>query len=148
VVPAPDEFDDKDKEAEQKIKGLSSEISTLMEQNQLDRALKKIMEFSMFFNQYFQHKEPWKKGLGTNSCVYLSVNAVGSIAIALYPFLPTSSGKLWAQLGLSGKITDKSWKSISELMLKPSHKLGNVAPLFTKVEEDDIKKRKEKFATN
>ncbi len=102
----------------------------------------------MFFNQYFQHKEPWKKGPGTNSCVYLSVNAVGSIAIALYPFLPTSSGKIWAQLGLSGKITEKSWKSISELMLKPSHKLGDVAPLFAKVEEDDIKKRKEKFATN
>jgi methionyl-tRNA synthetase len=148
VIPTPSEFDEKDKEAEQKIKGLSSELSTLMAQNHLDRALKKIMEFSMFFNQYFQHKEPWKKGPGTNACVYLSVNAVGSIAIALYPFLPTSSEKIWGQLGLSGKITDKSWNSISELMLKPSHKLGDVSPLFAKVEEDDIKKRKEKFATN
>ena len=148
VIPTPSEFDEKDKEAEQKIKGLSSELSTLMAQNHLDRALKKIMEFSMFFNQYFQHKEPWKKGPGTNACVYLSVNAVGSIAIALYPFLPTSSEKIWGQLGLSGKIMDKSWNSISELMLKPSHKLGDVSPLFAKVEDADIKKRKEKFATN
>ena len=30
-------------------------ISALMEQNHLDRGLKKIMEFSSFFNQYFQH---------------------------------------------------------------------------------------------
>jgi len=147
VIPTPDEFDDKDREAEQKIKGLASDLSALLEQNHLDRALKKIMEFSMFFNQYFQHKEPWKKGPGTNACVYLSANAVCSIAIALYPFLPTSSKKIWAQLGLSGEITKNSWKSISELMLKPSHKLGDVSPLFVKVEEDDIKKRKEKFAT-
>ncbi len=146
VIPAPDEFDDKDKEAEKKIKTLASELSALMEQNHLDRALKRIMEFSMFFNQYFQHKEPWKKGLGTNTCVYLSANAVCSISIALYPFLPTSSEKIWMQIGLSGKITDTLWKSISDLMIKPSHKLGDVAPLFAKVEEADIKKRKEKFA--
>jgi methionyl-tRNA synthetase len=148
VVPAPDEFDEKDKESEQKIRNLATELGALMEQNHLDRALKKIMEFSMHFNQYFQHKEPWKKGPGTNTCVYLSVNAVGSIAIALYPFLPSSAEKIWSQLGLSGKITERQWKTISEMLITPSHKLGDVSPLFVKVEDADIKKRKEKFATN
>ena len=71
-----------------------------MEQNHLDRALKKIMEFSSFFNQYFQHKEPWKKGPGTENCVYLSVNAARTLAIAIYPFLPDSSQKIWIQLGV------------------------------------------------
>lgn len=147
VVPSPDEFDDKDKEAEQKIKNIASEVGALMAQNHLDRALKKIMEFSAYFNQYFQHKEPWKKGPGTNTCVYLSVNAVCSIAIGLYPFLPQSAEKIWQQLGLSGKITDKSWVSVSEISLKPSHQLGQITPLFAKVEDADIKKHKEKFAT-
>ena len=60
-IPETESFDDMDSEAEQKIKSLATDVSSLMEQNHLDRALKKIMEFSSFFNQYFQHKEPWKK---------------------------------------------------------------------------------------
>ncbi|MEK6877680.1 MAG: methionine--tRNA ligase, partial [Thermoproteota archaeon] len=82
VIPAKEEFDDIDKEAENKIKNLSSAVGELLDQNNIDRALKKILEFSAHFNQYFQHKEPWKKGKGTNNCVYLSVNAARSIAIA------------------------------------------------------------------
>ena len=68
-IPDPEDFDKKDSEAEQKIKSLASEVGSLMEQNHLDRALKKIMNFP-YFNQYFQHKEPWKKGPGT-AVVYI-----------------------------------------------------------------------------
>ncbi|MFY9301094.1 MAG: methionine--tRNA ligase [Candidatus Nitrosotenuis sp.] len=145
VVPAPDAYDEKDKEAEEKIKGLSVDLFALLEQNHLDRALKKLMEFSTYFNQYFQHKEPWKNGPGTKTCVYLSVNAVRSISVALYPFLPKSAEKIWQQLGLSGKVTDNAWQSISEILVKPEQKLGEISPLFARVEEADIKKHKEKF---
>ncbi len=147
IIPTPDAYDEKDKDAEGKIQSLSSELYSLLEQNHLDRALKKIMDFSGFFNQYFQHKEPWKKGQGTNTCVYLSVNAVCSIAVALYPFLPQSAEKIWRQLGLSGEVKNTPWKSISEISLKPLHKLGDVSPIFAKVEDADIKKHKEKFET-
>jgi methionyl-tRNA synthetase len=147
VIPSPDDYDDKDKDAEAKIMGLASELSNLMNQNHLDRALKKIMEFSTYFNQYFQHKEPWKKGPGTHTCVFLSVNAVRSIAIALYPFLPKSSEKIWQQIGLSGTVSEKQWDEISKIAVNPSHKLGDIAPVFAKIEEEDIKKRKEKFDT-
>jgi methionyl-tRNA synthetase len=105
------------------------------------------MEFSTYFNQYFQHKEPWKKGPGTNTCVFLSVNAVRSIAIALYPFLPKSSEKIWQQIGLSGTVSEKQWDEISKIAVNSSHKLGDIAPVFAKIEEEDIKKRKEKFET-
>lgn len=147
VIPSPDDYDDKDKDAEAKIMGFASELYVLMNQNHLDRALKKIMEFSTYFNQYFQHKEPWKKGPGTNTCVFLSVNAVRSIAIALHPFLPKSSEKIWQQIGLSGTVSEKQWDEISKIAVNPSHKLGDITPVFAKIEEEDIKKRKEKFET-
>ena len=147
MIPSPDDYDDKDRDAETKILGLASELSDLMNQNHLDRALKKIMEFSTFFNQYFQHKEPWKKGPGTNTCVFLSVNAVRSIAIALYPFLPKSAEKIWQQIGLSGTVSEKQWDEISTISVNSSHKLGDITPVFAKIEEVDIKKRKEKFET-
>jgi len=145
VIPETENYDEKDIEAEIKIKNLSLELGILMEQNHLDRALKKIMEFSSFFNQYFQHKEPWKKGPGTANCVFLSVNAARSMAIALFPFLPESSQKIWEQIGLTGKVNDTKWDSISDIGIKSGHILGDVSPLFVKVEEEDIAKYKKQL---
>ncbi len=142
IVPEPDSFDEKDSEAEEKIKNLSADVGSLMEQNHLDRALKKIMEFSSFFNQYFQHKEPWKKGLGTANCVYLSVNAARAISIALFSFLPESSQKIWEQLGLDGEISTSSWCDMSLLAIAPNHVLGDASPIFAKVEASDVEKHK------
>jgi len=145
IIPETESYDDKDTEAENRIKNLSSEIGTLMEQNHLDRALKKIMEFSSFFNQYFQHKEPWKKGPGTATCVFLSVNAACSMAIAIFPFLPESSQKIWEQLGFAGKVNENKWDFISNLLVKPGHHLGEISPLFVKVEEEEIEKYKKQL---
>lgn len=145
VIPEPENYDEKDTEAESKIKNLSGELGLLMEQNHLDRALKRIMEFSSFFNQYFQHKEPWKKGPGTTNCVFLSVNAARSIAIALFPFLPESSQRIWDQIGLSGKVRLNKWDSISDIAVKSGHRLGNATPLFAKIEEADIAKYKKQL---
>ena len=148
VVPPPEDFDDQDKMAEEKIKNLSKDVGDLMEQNHLDRALKKILEFSAHFNQYFQHKEPWKKEKGTQTCVYLSVNAVASIAITLNSFLPQSASKIWQQLDMKNDLMKQSWNSASELLVKPNHKIGSVSPLFSKVEDNDIEQHKKKFQSN
>jgi methionyl-tRNA synthetase len=142
-IPEPEAHDQLDKDIETKIKNLSHDVGGLMEQNHLDRALKKILEFSANFNQYFQHKEPWKKGQGTNTCVYLSVNAVRSLAIALYPFIPESAQKIWSQLGLEGNVSEQRWDSISEITIQSGHDLGTPTPLFNRVEESDIKNHKE-----
>jgi len=144
-IPSPEEFDELDKATEEKIKTFAKDVGDLMDQNHLDRALKKILEFSAHFNQYFQHKEPWKMGPGTNTCVNLAVNAVKSLAIALCPFLPSSAEKIWSQLNLAGKVSEQRWDSISEISIKQDHEIGKPEPLFQKVEESDIKKYKEKL---
>ncbi|MDE1769097.1 MAG: methionine--tRNA ligase [Thaumarchaeota archaeon] len=142
VVPPTNEFDVNDKETQDKINNFSSELSPLMEDNSLDKALKKIIEFSAHFNQYFQKKEPWKGGAGANNCVFISVNAVKSLALSLCPFLPESSQKIWEQLGMSGNVSDQSWSSISKIEIKEGHKIGPVSPLFKKVEATDIELHK------
>jgi len=145
VVPEPEKFDEKDSESEQKIKSLAEDIGKLMEENHLDRALKQLMEFSAHFNQYFQHKEPWKKGPGTNACIYLSVNAVRSIAICLQSFLPKSSQKIWSQLGLDGNVSDVNWNEMSNLELKSGHKIGTTEPIFSKIEQSVIDEEQSKL---
>jgi methionyl-tRNA synthetase len=144
-IPETESFDEKDFEAEQKIKNLAITVGQLMEQNHIDRALKKIMEFSSFYNQYFQHKEPWKKGPGTTNCVFLSVNAVRTLAIAMSSFLPESAQKIWNQLGLNGKVSDNMWSEMSELGISSGHDLGEASPLFARVDADDITKYKKQL---
>ncbi|QMU55106.1 MAG: methionine--tRNA ligase [Nitrosopumilus sp.] len=141
-VPETESFDEKDSEAQQKINNLATDVGALMEQNHLDRSLKKIMEFSSYFNQYFQHKEPWKNGPGTANCVYLSVNAARSLTIAAFSFMPESAQKIWNQLGLEGNVNSCSWSEMSELKIPSGHMLGDSSPLFVKVEKSDIAKHK------
>jgi methionyl-tRNA synthetase len=138
VVPQTSEFDASDTEAENKVKNFSSELTPVMEDNYLDKALKKILEFSAYFNQYFQKKEPWKGSAGANNCIFVSANAVRTIAISLYPFLPESSEKIWSQLNMEGSISNQKWSALSEIAVLPGHKIGVVSPLFKKVEASDI----------
>ncbi|MGI0059013.1 MAG: class I tRNA ligase family protein, partial [Nitrosotalea sp.] len=145
VVPNTIEFDQSDKDAQEKINNFSAELTVLMKDNSLDKALKKIIEFSAHFNQYFQKKEPWKGGAGSNNCILISVNAVRSLAISLYPFLPESSQKMWEQVGMEGSVSGQSWSSMSEITIKEGHKIGISSPLFKKIEAADIEVNKAKL---
>ncbi|MDE1724774.1 MAG: methionine--tRNA ligase [Thaumarchaeota archaeon] len=145
IVPNTNEFDEIDLDAKNKINNFSSDLAFLIQDNSLDKALKKILEFSAYFNQYFQKKEPWKTGPGSNNCIFISVNAVRSLAISLHPFLPESSQQIWEQLGLTGNVSTQSWSSMSELAIKEGHKIGSIAPLFAKIEASDIEIHKAKL---
>ena len=145
VVPSTNTFDPADKDAQDKITNLANELTPLMEENSLDKALKKILEFSANFNQYFQKKEPWKGGDGTENCIFISVNAVRTLAITLFPFLPQSSQRIWSQLNMSGNVSAQNWSSISEIVIKAGHKIGEASPLFKKVETADIQTYKSRL---
>ena len=138
-------MDSADKDAQDKITQLTRELTPLMEENSLDKALKKILEFSANFNQYFQKKEPWKSGNDNENCIFLSVNAVRSMAIALFPFLPESSQRIWSQLNMNGNVSTQNWSSISEIAIKAGHKIGEASPLFKKVEMADIQTYKSRL---
>ena len=73
------------------------------------------------------------------------VNAVRSLAIAVFPFIPESAQKIWQQLALAENINESSWNDISVLGISPGHALGDASPLFAKVEESDIKKYKKQL---
>ena len=145
TVPPTIDLDESDKEAQAKIKNLSKELTPLMEDNDLDKAIKKIIEFSAFFNQYFQKKEPWKGANDANNCIFISVNAVRSLAISLYPFLPESSQKIWSQLNMEGIISNQMWNSMSDIAITQGHKIGVASPLFKKVETTDIQTYKSRL---
>jgi len=145
-VPSPaEEYNEIDTSFEKKIWNIEETVREDMERIELDKALKKIVGFSIHCNQYFQKNEPWANEKRATNCLYLCVNAVRSLAILLEPFLPFSIEKLWDQLNLQGSVHEQEWDSISKLMVKSDHNIKKPEILFKKIEDEDIKKQKSKL---
>lgn len=165
-VPAPGEYEAIDDGAIMEITKISQKVGNFLENNETDRGLKRILEFSKYFNQYFQKKQPWKnQGKHENSnttnsknpskiltdnnatTLFIAANAVSSLAILLEPFIPFSSEKIWSQLGMgvSSDLYRQPWDSASKLNIEPGHIITEVKPIFRKVEIKNLTIEKSKL---
>lgn len=145
-VPSPaEEYSALDTSFEEKIWNIEDEVGKEIENLNFDRAIKKIIEFSNYCNQYFQKCEPWSDEKRATNCLYLCANAVKSLAILLEPFLPFSAQKLWNQLKIKKSLYEQGWDSISKTLIEPDHNINKPEILFKKIEEEEIKKQKEKL---
>ncbi|WP_144728623.1 methionine--tRNA ligase [Candidatus Nitrosocosmicus arcticus] len=139
-------LDSVDKQALIEITQIAYIVGELIFGNEIDKAMKRILQFSTFFNQYFQSKEPWKSRQESNNSIWISANAVRSIAILLFPFIPTSAQKIWKQLGISENLSDQDWYSASELRIPNDHNIGNdIIPIFKRIERTEIEDQKTGF---
>ena len=139
TIPNPIEYDDNDKKVLEEIKIIGNKVADFILRNETDKALKCILSFSSLLNQYFQKKEPWKNPKQSSSSLFVSINAVRSLSILLEPFIPFSAEKIWQQISLEGNVHEQKWNAIGAITLKAGHILGNIQPLFKKVDEVKIK---------
>jgi methionyl-tRNA synthetase len=165
-VPVPGQYSSIDDGGIAEINNISHQTGEFLQKNEADRGLKRILEFSKYFNQYFQRKQPWKSqgiaaGRGTISrndagdisaensatTLFISVNAVASLAILLEPFIPFSSEKIWGQLGMgmSSDVHKLQWELASKLNMKPGHSIANIRPIFHKIDAKEIAVEKARF---
>jgi methionyl-tRNA synthetase len=155
-VPLPGQYDSIDKEGIEEIENISHQTGEFLLKNEADKGLKRILEFSRFFNQYFQKKQPWKNKEITASAgspdatattLFISVNAVASLAILLEPFIPFSSEKIWSQLGMevSSDLRYLKWTHASKLNIKSGHSIASVRPIFQKIDSKEVAKEKARF---
>ncbi len=139
TVPSPGNLDEIDNNAVEEIRKIAHVIGELLYNNQIDKAMKGILQFSCHLNQYFQNKQPWKYTATSKNTIWVSVNGVRTMAILLYPFIPKSAVAIWNQLGINDEITNQNWYNASELVIKEGHKIGNdINPIFEKIEKKDI----------
>ncbi len=144
-VPKAETYDGLDREFEEKIKAIANDVGEEIKKGELNKGLRKILEFSSFCNQYFQQKQPWADKENAKTCLYLCVNAVKSLAILLEPYLPFSAEKLWKQLNLKNSVHNQNWSSASKITIKSGHKINEPRILFRKVQDEEIRKEKEKL---
>jgi methionyl-tRNA synthetase len=146
-IPARTTLDGLDKQALTEIGQIAYAVGELIFGNEIDKAMKRVLQFSTFFNQYFQSKEPWKSHHDSNNTIWISANAVRSIAILLFPFIPSSAQKIWKQLGFLENLLDQDWYSASELRILQGHSIdSNIIPIFRRIERAEIENQKAEFS--
>jgi methionyl-tRNA synthetase len=144
IVPKPSGIDGT---IEKELAATVYETGRLLSSNEIDKSLKRILKYSNYMNHYFQTNSPWANKDTSNTTVYISVNAVRSLAILLEPFIPFSCEKIWSQLKLgSGNIHQQVWESADDIRAIPAgHELGKVEPIFRKIEAKEIEQWKNKL---
>ncbi|HXE09329.1 MAG TPA: class I tRNA ligase family protein, partial [Acidobacteriaceae bacterium] len=83
-------------------------------------------------------EEPTDKEIVSN-CLYEVAESIRIITAMLYPIMPHTTAKVWAQLGLgdieqaacNGELKDLKWGG-----LKPGRKLGALAPIFPRAPKE------------
>jgi methionyl-tRNA synthetase len=124
----------------------ADEAGSLLASNDVDKTLKRILKYSSYMNLYFQANAPWANKDTASTTLYVSVNAVRSLAILLDPYIPTSCEKIWKQLNLDGCVHEQAWESAKELdAIRPGQELGKVEPIFRKIEAKEIEQWKAKL---
>ena len=142
-VPNPGALDDLSAQLLDTARQRFEEAATNLEAVRLRNALNSAMALAQEANRYIDQRAPWqavktdKEGAATTLWTCLAV--INCLKTMLCPFLPFSSEKLHALLGLSGTVEEDGWNwdtqglTIGQALLKPE-------PLFTKLDEADIEK--------
>ena len=100
---------------------------------------------------YLTASAPWKQLDGVTDeqqqalradILYTAAEAIRIITALVYPVIPYSAAKVWAQLGL-GDITQADLKDPHWRGLKPGTKLGELTPLFPRADKEIITRMNE-----
>jgi methionyl-tRNA synthetase len=116
----------------------ADETRALLKQNQLQAALQSIWSLVNRANKYVDETAPFKlakdpaQAKRLDEVLYNLAETCRVLAVLLNPFLPETSGKIYAQLGLKDspeKFSEATWGK-----LKPGHAIGEPSPLFPRKE--------------
>ncbi len=142
-IPSPHE--NKDRDLEQKIKdwfepdkGLLNRMGELLGKVEFHHALTHLWGFIGEVNEYIQRAVPWKETDQDtlSNILYTLSEALRLIAVSVYPFMPSTAEKIWAQLNLGGTISginyeaEASWGRTS-----PGTKIIKGPALFPRIEK-------------
>jgi methionyl-tRNA synthetase len=115
------------------LEATNSTLASLKE-NELQTALEWIWRLITRANQYVDQTAPFKlakdpaQAKRLDEVLYNLAETCRVLAVLLWPFLPGTATRIYAQLGLTGspdKFTEATWGG-----LEPGHKIGEPAPLF------------------
>ncbi len=112
-------------------------------------ALANLWDFLGEVDGFITAEAPWKVATAgddfrfqLNDILYIAAESIRIITALVYPVIPYSAAKVWAQLG-QGDITKANLRNLQWGGLKPGTKLGESTPLFPRAEKEAITRMNE-----
>ncbi|XP_066440525.1 methionine--tRNA ligase, cytoplasmic isoform X1 [Eleutherodactylus coqui] len=126
------------------------QYNQLLEKVRIRDALRCILNISRHGNQYIQVNEPWKCIKGSpqeqtraGTVTGLAVNMAALLSVMLQPYMPSISAVIQEQLLVPQEVNVLT--SEFHCVLPQGHRIGNVSPLFQKLENDQIESLRKRF---
>jgi len=138
-VPHPGEQKKEDNKLREKVKQVILQLDKLMDELAFSEALSLIWEIVRFANLYIDRSAPWRlakegKRERLSTVLYNLLETLLIVAFLLFPFIPKSAERIWAQLGIEDNLTKKRWDEVESWgYLTPGIKVNRGAPLFPRI---------------
>ena len=139
-IPTLGKMEEEDKKLNDVIINSLSDLRSLIDNQELNQYLKKVINISFNANKYFNDQKPWslkeKNPKRMNTILYTILNQIRSISILLNPIIPIATEKVLSTLSVEkANINLESLKNTKSL--KPGIKLKKTDILFKKIENDN-----------
>ena len=139
-IPSNFKLNDTDKQLLNNLKNSLPNLISLMDNQELNEYIKKVVSFSFDANKYFNDSEPWavKKNNPErmNAILFTIVEQIKNISILLNPIIPNATNKVLSMINIS--VENISLDKIKDSnILNTKKEIGNLEILFTKIEDDN-----------
>jgi methionyl-tRNA synthetase len=138
----------------EEVGSLMSNAIESMEKQRFKEALRTIMGIAQLGNALLQEAAPWKfigledseERSNSLSSLAMSWRLCKCLAVALRPFLPFSSDRIWGMLGEILKIDEVLWDDALDITSPLSWNPETPSPLFSRLDLDEILSKESSLA--
>ncbi|MFH0731423.1 MAG: methionine--tRNA ligase [Candidatus Omnitrophota bacterium] len=114
------------------------EVDKQMGELQISKALAGIWALINAANKYIEDSKPWniaKSGDAQRLAAFIMslLKALETIAVLIYPSMPSTSSKMALQLGIKEDITDCAGLILNKGYIKKGHTVSKPVPLFPRI---------------
>jgi methionyl-tRNA synthetase len=136
-VPVPGELTEEDRGILAQSASCLDDVADHIEKTELRAGLRTAMETAAAVNAYLNATEPWKvlkeDAERGGTILWVAIQAIAAIRVALYPYLPHTTVSIGEMLGTGPDVV--SWSAPE---IPGGTVLGEIAPLFIKLEENAL----------
>ena len=129
-------------------KGTPPRYRAMMENMDINGAIKEIWQLIGRANKYIDETEPWKLAKDPANATRLNtvlsnlLEVLSMVSVLVEPFIPTTSRRIRAQLGLPLDVTPANLDALGEFgaagTIGVGHRTGKPEPIFPRIEEKPV----------
>jgi methionyl-tRNA synthetase len=141
LIPSPSSLKEVDQGLLEVPERVSLQLNRQMDDLAFNKTLISIWEIVNATNKYVDETAPWslakeeKDRPRLATVLYEALEALRIIALLVAPFMPSTSEKMWSQLGIEENLWEQNFKENGKWGgLKPGRKVVKPTPLFPRIE--------------